>query len=151
MIIICESYANKDRRTGMVGLKNILTIFWYQDLADFNWDTFITSFNLEGNKKFTYNDDVSMYWFDYMSGRNECESMMGPYNFETNIFWNFNHDKKNCTELYLENHLSERKHSTLSKQLTIIFIKFSISKMFRPVKIKLKVVSNSTISPRLTM
>ena len=29
--------------------------------------------------------------------------MMGPYNFETNVFGNFNHDE-NCTELCMENY-----------------------------------------------
>ena len=49
--------------------------------------------------------------------------MMGPYNFETNEFWNSNHDR-NYTELCTENCFPEKNHSALSKQLTDILIKF---------------------------
>ena len=62
------------------------------------------------------------------------------------IFWNFDHNKKNYTELRVENYLPEKSHSTLPKQLTNILIKLGILKMFRPVHFKLKVVNNSIIA-----
>ena len=40
------------------------------------------------HKGLTYNDNV--------------QDIMGPYNFETNIFWNFN-DNTNHTELCIKN------------------------------------------------
>ena len=49
----------------------------------------------------------------------------------------FDHDK-NYAELCIENYVLEKNHSTLSKQLTNIFVKFCTFKTFRPVKIKLK-------------
>ena len=66
--------------------------------------------------------------------------MMGPYNFETHVSGSFNHDK-NYAELCIENYFPEKNHSTLSKQLTNIFVKFCIFKTYRPVKIKLNVVN----------
>ena len=48
---------------------------------------------------------------------------------------------KNYTELCKENYFSEKNHSVLSKQLTNTLIKLCTLKMFRPVKIKLKVVN----------
>ena len=39
--------------------------------------------------------------------------MMGPDNFERNVFTNFNHDK-NYTELSIENYFPGKNHSTLS-------------------------------------
>ena len=53
--------------------------------------------------------------------------MMGPYNFETNVFRNFNHDK-NYTELCTKNYFPEKNHSNLSKQLTNILIRFLLLK-----------------------
>ena len=41
-----------------------------------------------------------------------------------------NHDK-NYTELCIENYFPEKNHSTLSKQLTNILIKFCFSKTFK--------------------
>ena len=52
---------------------------------------------------------------------------MGPYNFETNVFGNFDHDESH-TELCLENYFPEKNLSTLSKQPKNILIKFSILK-----------------------
>ena len=65
--------------------------------------------------------------------------MMRTYNFETNVFGNFNHDK-DYSELCIENYFPEKIHSTLSKQLTNIVVKFCTFKTFRLVKIKIKVV-----------
>ena len=66
---------------------------------------------------------------------------MEPYNFETNVFGNLNHDK-NHTELYIKNYFPEKNHLALSKQLTNNLIKFCTFKTFRPIKnIKLKVVN----------
>ena len=50
----------------------------------------------------------------------------------------FNYDK-NYTELCIENYFFEKNHSTFSKQLTHILVKFRTFETFRPVKIKLKV------------
>ena len=68
--------------------------------------------------------------------------MMGPYNFEANVFGNFNHDK-NYTELCIKSYFPEKNHSTLSKQLTNILITFCTFQMSRPIKIKLKLVNKS--------
>ena len=73
--------------------------------------------------------------------------MMEPYNFEINIFWNFSHNK-NYTELCLEISFPEKHHSTLSKQLTNILIKSSITKTFKSVKIKLIVIKNCRIEDK---
>ena len=35
--------------------------------------------------------------------------MMGPYNFETNIFWKFNHNKT-YAELCIENYFIEKNY-----------------------------------------
>ena len=65
--------------------------------------------------------------------------MMEPFDFETNVFGKFNHDK-NYTELRIENYIPEKNHSALSKQLANILIKFCTFKTLRPANIKLKVV-----------
>ena len=49
--------------------------------------------------------------------------MMRTYNFETNVFGNFNHDT-HYTELCIENYFPKKNHSTLSKQLTNIVVYF---------------------------
>ena len=66
--------------------------------------------------------------------------MMGPYNFETNVFGNFNHEK-NDTRLCIENYFPEKNHWALPKQLTNILITFCTFKIFKPVKVKLVVVN----------
>ena len=48
---------------------------------------------------------------------------------------------RNYTELTVVNYLPEKNHATLSKQLKNILINFSIFKMFKSFKIKLKVVN----------
>ena len=51
-----------------------------------------------------------------------------------------NHDK-NCTELSIENYFLEENHAALSKQLTNTAINSCTLKMFRTIKIKVKMVS----------
>ena len=51
-----------------------------------------------------------------------------------------NHDK-NCTELGIEKYFLEENHSALSKQLTNTPIKSCTLKIFRTVKIKVKMVN----------
>ena len=70
--------------------------------------------------------------------------MKGPYNFETNVFGNFNYDK-NYTELCIENYFPEKKSLNLLKTTEKYSYKIQHSKMLTAAKIKLKVVSKSGI------
>ena len=66
--------------------------------------------------------------------------MMGPHNFETNVFGNFNHDK-HCIELCIENLFPEKTSLNLVKTTEKHSYKVQHSKTLRAAKIKLKMVS----------
>ena len=71
--------------------------------------------------------------------------MMGPYNFETNVFGNFNHDR-NYTELRIENYF--RRKITQPCQTTERYsYKIQHSKTLTVAKIKLKVVNKFVTQP----